>query len=307
MDEVFSGVVIRCAMVEKIHSGGPLTGHLAVVTGASSGVGRAIALALGRQGAEICVLGRNSDALAKTVDAVQQFSSATAFPLDLNKEEKFDSLLRYVEEKAGKLDILIHSAGVIHQDLMECARIEDMDTQYATNVRVPYLLSQCFLPALVKARGQIVFINSSVGIAVRRPEVGQYAATKHALRAIADSLREEVNPKGIRVLTLYLGRTATPMQQGLFQQEGREYHPASLLQPEDVASVVVHTLMLPRTAEVTDLHSPYDQGFVLICSASNLKIGFFASASVHLIQPSLVHQDGRNTFQTSSPQHRLMN
>ena len=240
-------------MSEKIKSVGPLTGRLAVVTGASSGVGRAIALALARQGAEICALGRNSDALAQTVDAVQQLSSATAFPLDLNKEEKFETLLRYVEEKAGKLDILIHSAGVIHQDPMERARIEDFDSQYATNVRAPYLLSQRLLPALMKAHGQIVFINSSAGIAVRRAEVGQYAATKHALRAIADSLREEVNPKGIRVVTLYLGRTATPMQQGLFQKEGRDYHPESLLQPENVASVVVHTLMLPGTAEVTDI------------------------------------------------------
>src|SRR5438094_319306 len=83
------------------------------------------------------------------------------------------------------------------------------------------------------------------GLGVKRPEVGQYAATKHALKAIADSLREEVNPKGIRVLTVYLGRTATPMQQAVFQQEGREYHPDTLLQPEDVASVVVNALMLP--------------------------------------------------------------
>jgi NADP-dependent 3-hydroxy acid dehydrogenase YdfG len=240
-------------MVEKIHSAGPLTGRLAIVTGASSGVGRAIALALARQGAEICALGRNSDALAQTVAAARQFSAAIAFSIDLNKEEKFESLLQYVEEKACKLDILIHSAGVIHQDPMERARIEDFDSQYATNVRAPYLLSQRLLPALMKAHGQIVFINSSVGIAVRRAEVGQYAATKHALRAIADSLREEVNPKGIRVLTLYLGRTATPMQQTLSQKERREYHPESLLQPEDVASVVLHTLMLPRTAEVTDI------------------------------------------------------
>jgi NADP-dependent 3-hydroxy acid dehydrogenase YdfG len=240
-------------MVEKIHSAGPLTGRLAIVTGASSGVGRAIALALARQGAEICALGRNSDALAQTVAAARQFSAAIAFSIDLNKEEKFESLLQYVEEKAGKLDILIHSAGVIHQDPMERARIEDFDSQYATNVRAPYLLSQRLLPALMKAHGQIVFINSSVGIAVRRAEVGQYAASKHALRAIADSLREEVNPKGIRVLTLYLGRTATAMQQALFQQERREYDPESLLQPEDVASVVLHTLMLPRTAEVTDI------------------------------------------------------
>ncbi|MGB8989784.1 MAG: SDR family oxidoreductase [Candidatus Sulfotelmatobacter sp.] len=240
-------------MAEKVDSTAPLAGRLAVVTGASSGVGRAIALALARQGAEICALGRNSDALAQTVAAARQFSVATAFSIDLTKEEKFETLLRSVEEKAGKLDILIHSAGVIHQDRMERARIEDFDSQYATNVRAPYLLSQRLLPALTKARGQIVFINSSVGIAVKRPEVGQYAATKHALRAIADSLREEVNPKGIRVLSLYLGRTATPMQRALLQQEGREYMPETLLQPEDVASVVVHTLMLPRTAEVTEI------------------------------------------------------
>jgi NAD(P)-dependent dehydrogenase (short-subunit alcohol dehydrogenase family) len=240
-------------MAERIHSAGPLTGRLAVVTGASSGLGRAIALALARLGAEIFVLGRNSGGLAHTVAEAEKFSPATAFSIDLTKEEKFETLLRHVEEKAGKIDILVHSAGVIQQGLMERARIEDFDSQYATNVRAPYLLSQRLLPALTKARGQIVFINSSVGIAVKRPEVGQYAATKHALKAIADSLREEVNPKGIRVLTLYLGRTATPMQQALFQREGREYHPASLLQPEDVASVVVHTLMLPRTAEVTDI------------------------------------------------------
>jgi len=98
-----------------------------------------------------------------------------------------------------------------------------------------------------------VFINSSVGLAVKRWELGQYVATKHALNAIADSLREELNPRGIRVLMLYLGRTATPMQQAVFQQEGREYHQETLLQPEDVASVVVHAWMLPPTAEVTDI------------------------------------------------------
>jgi NADP-dependent 3-hydroxy acid dehydrogenase YdfG len=238
---------------ESIYGTGQLTGRVAVVTGASSGVGRAIALALARQGAELCAVGRNSNALAETVAAARQFSPATTFPLDLTVEENLETLLRHLEEKAGKVDILVHSAGVIHQDLMERARIEDLDLQYATNIRAPYLVSQRLLPFLARARGQIVFINSSVGLAVKRPEVGQYAATKHALKAIADSLREEVNPKGIRVLTLYLGRTATPMQQALFQQDGREYHPETLLQPEDVASVVVHALMLPSTAEVTDI------------------------------------------------------
>ena len=173
--------------------------------------------------------------------------------MDLTAEENFECLLRHLDEKVGKLDVLVHSAGVIVQDNMGRSRIADFDRQYAINVRAPYLVSQRLLPFLVKARGQIVFINSSLGLAVKRPEVGQYAATKHALKAIADSLREEVNPTGIRVLTVYLGRTATPMQEILQLQEGRIYHPESLLQPDDVASMVVHAIMLPLTAEVTDI------------------------------------------------------
>jgi NAD(P)-dependent dehydrogenase (short-subunit alcohol dehydrogenase family) len=136
---------------------------------------------------------------------------------------------------------------------MERSRIADLDLQYAINVRAPYAVTQRLLPLLAAARGQIVFINSSVGLTAKRSDVGQYAATKHALKAITDSLREEVNPKGIRILAVYLGRTATPMQESICRKEGRVYHPETLLQPEDVASVVLQALMLPPTAEVTDI------------------------------------------------------
>lgn len=216
-------------------------------------MGRAIALALARHGVRLCVVGRDQDRLAETVSGAQQFSPVTSFQIDLTAEASFQPLFRYIEEEAGRLDILIHSAGVIHQEPMERARIEDLDEQYATNLRAPYLLTQRLLPLLTATHGQIVFINSSAGISAKRPEIGQYAATKHGLKAIADSLREEVNPKGIRVLTVFLGRTATPMQETLCRQEGKVYQPEMFMQPEDVASVVVHSLMLPRTAEVTDI------------------------------------------------------
>jgi NAD(P)-dependent dehydrogenase (short-subunit alcohol dehydrogenase family) len=238
---------------EKSHKNSDLAGRVAVVTGASSGIGRAVALALSRQEVRLCAIGRESRTLAETVAAAQQFSPATGFQIDLTVEENLQPLLRYLQAETGRVDILVHSAGVFHQDQMERARIEDLDLQFATNVRAPYLLTQHLLPLLTAARGQVVFINSSVGLAVKRPEVGQYSATKHALRAIADSLREEVNPKGIRVLTVYLGRTATPMQEALCRLEGKVYRPEILMQPEDVASVVVHSLMLPTTAEVTDI------------------------------------------------------
>jgi NADP-dependent 3-hydroxy acid dehydrogenase YdfG len=141
----------------------------------------------------------------------------------------------------------------MRQATLEAARIEDLDVQYSVNVRAPYMLTQHLLPLLTAAQGQIVFVNSTVGLMAKRPEVGQYGATKHALRAVADSLREEVNANGIRVLSVYLGRTATPLQETIHRLEGREYHPEALLQPDDVAAVVLQALFLPPTAEVTDI------------------------------------------------------
>jgi len=224
-----------------------------VVTGASSGIGRAIAVALAREGVRVAAIGRNPVTLAETVAAARQFSNVAGFEIDLTADSQLQPLLQHLQAGSGGLDILIHSAGVIHQGLMQAARVEDLDEQYSTNVRAPYALTKRLLPLLTKARGQIVFINSSAGVSAKRAEIGQYSATKHALKAIADSLREEVNRKGIRVLTVYLGRTATPMQATLFRQEEKAYHPEALLQPEDVASMVVQALMLPPTAEVTDL------------------------------------------------------
>jgi NADP-dependent 3-hydroxy acid dehydrogenase YdfG len=102
-------------------------------------------------------------------------------------------------------------------------------------------------------RGQIVFINSSSGLTAK-PNSAPYNATKHALKAIADSLRAEVNAFGVRVISVYLGRTASEMQERIHRAEGKPYRPELLLQPEDVAAVIMNALALPRTAEVTDIH-----------------------------------------------------
>lgn len=229
-----------------------LAGKVAVVSGASGGIGRAIAIALSTEGARVYALGRNQYGLEKTVAAAQKYSEASSFKADLSDEAEFQALIQHLQS-ASRLDILIHSAGVIHQSTMQSGAAQELDLQYSVNVRAPYLLTQRLLPQLTASRGQIVFINSSAGLVAKRPDIGQYAATKHALKAIADSLREELNPKGVKVLSLYLGRTATPMQAAIFQQEGREYDPDILMQAEDVATVVIHSLTLPPTAELTDI------------------------------------------------------
>ena len=109
------------------------------------------------------------------------------------------------------------------------------------------------LPAIKRQKGQIVFLNSSVAQQKARAELSIYAGSKYALRAIADSLREEVNACEVRVLSVYPGRTATAMQEDIFKSESREYPKDQLLQPEDIARSVLDALTLPRTAEVTDI------------------------------------------------------
>jgi NADP-dependent 3-hydroxy acid dehydrogenase YdfG len=111
---------------------------------------------------------------------------------------------------------------------------------------------QIVLQLLRKAHGQVVFINSSAGLAAR-PDAAQFCATQHALKALADSTRAEVNQDGIRVLSVYPGRTATSRQAALYAKAGAKYRPELLLQPEDIASVVLNAITLPRTAEVTDI------------------------------------------------------
>jgi short-subunit dehydrogenase len=148
--------------------------------------------------------------------------------------------------------VLVHCAGTIAIGTTGESRAEDLNRLYRINLLAPYLLTRGLLPNLTACAGQIVFVNSSAGLRAREG-AAQYAATKHALRGFADSLRDEVNEDGVRVVSLFLGRTAGKVQAAVFEREGRPYDPSQLMQPDDVASVIAHTLGLPRTAEVTDI------------------------------------------------------
>ena len=230
------------------------TEQVAVVTGASSGIGRAIALGLGAQGATLCLVGRNLEALEAVAKSPHTMAPRSlCYHADLTLDDDIRELTACLQRDFGHIDLLVHSAGVISLGRLESAPIEDFDWQYRINVRAPYALTQALLPMLRARRGQVVFLNSSVGLNARA-DVGQYAATKHALKAIADSLREEVNAEGLRILSVFLGRTATPMQAAIHKMEGRAYHPDRLMQPEDVADVVINSLSLPPSAEMTDIN-----------------------------------------------------
>lgn len=229
-----------------------LQGQLAVVTGASSGIGRAIALALAASGARLCLVGRKRETLQAVARAAGgEGAQHRCYEADLAVHTAVQRLLEMMARDLSAVDILVHGAGVIGRGTVE-AGANDLDDQYMVNLRAPYMLTRALMPALKAQRGQVLFVNSSAGLTATAGS-SQYAASKHALKAFADSLRDEVNPDGVRVISLFLGRTATPMQAAVHADEGKPYRPELLMQPEDVAEMAVHALALARTAEVTEI------------------------------------------------------
>lgn len=231
-----------------------LKNQIAVITGASSGIGKAIALELAEQGVEICLVGRNLTTLKAVEESARLLSpSIKSYKADLTIDNDIDKLKTHLQQNIGHVDILIHSAGIFSMGMLEYTSVEDFDKQYKINVRAPYLLTQTLLPMIKSCHGQIVFINSSAGFRTKAC-LSQYSATKHALKAIADTLRHEVNDYGIRILSIYPGRTASPMQAIVHEMEGKVYHPEYFIQTDDVANVIISMLAMPRSVEITDVN-----------------------------------------------------
>ncbi len=225
-----------------------------VVTGATSGIGRAIARSLAAAGMALGIVGRDTTRLAAVSSEIRTHAvRVESYLADLCSDDDIRRVSSDLQREFGALDVLIHSAGIFSAGRLLQASIDEFDALYRVNVRAPYVLTQALLPMLSVRRGQVVFINSSAGLRARAG-IGAYAASKHALKAIADSLRAEVNELGIRVITVYPGRTATPQQEKIHEQEGKQYRSELLLQADDVAKAVLGALDMPRTAEVTDIH-----------------------------------------------------
>ncbi|WP_067561459.1 SDR family NAD(P)-dependent oxidoreductase [Halofilum ochraceum] len=225
----------------------------AVITGASQGIGRAFALALGRRGGHVLLGARHTEALEAVAEEVAHAGGeALTRHLDLTDAQSIGAFTEFIGDRLPRLDLLINCAGAYARGGIEELTGERFDALYQTNVRGPLVLTQALLPALKASRGDIVFMNSSA-IFGSGAGVGGYASTRHALKGLTDALRSEVNADGVRVLSVYPGRTNTPLQEAIFAAEGRDYDPARLLQPEDVVSTVLHCIDLPETAEVTEL------------------------------------------------------
>lgn len=215
-----------------------------LVTGAGSGIGAVLTRRLLDRGDALVLLARSeqgAEGLRASYDGVRTVVADLAHP------EQVDDL-----DLPERLDSVVHAAGVV-----DLGRVAELTTaswleQVTVNLVAPAVLTRRSLPALRAARGTVVLVNSGAGL-FAHPQWSAYAASKHGLKALADSLRGEEAGNGVRVTSIFPGRTATPMQAKVHEQEGKDYDPADWIAPGTVAEAILHVLDLPRDATICDL------------------------------------------------------
>ncbi|KUL37103.1 short-chain dehydrogenase [Streptomyces sp. NRRL F-4489] len=219
-----------------------------LITGAGSGIGAAVARRLAERGEELWLLARD---IGRAKELAERFPGAHTLVGDLSTPEKLDRSLGY-QRLPERLDSLQHIAGVIELGAVADLPAKAWQRQLAVNLVAPAELTRLLLPLVRVAQGDVVFVNSGAGLAANA-QWGGYAASKHGLKALADALRAEEHDNGVRVTSVYPGRTATPMQESTHRQEGKAYDASRWIDPESVATAILTAIDLPRDAELKDV------------------------------------------------------
>jgi len=230
---------------------GRLDGKVAIVTGGSRGIGRAIAAALAGEGAAVVLAARSQEKLAEAADEVRR-AGGTAEPVvtELTSEESIRDLVRRTEQRFGRLDILVNNAGVTHSAKLEETRTEDLERCWTINARAPFILCREALPLLRRAEaGTIVNISSVVGVK-GYPRQSAYTASKHALRGMTISLAEELRDTNIRVHVICPGGVDTEM----VRRVRPDINKAELIGPHEIAELVLYLVTRKGNAVVDELH-----------------------------------------------------
>ncbi len=230
---------------------GRLNGKVAIVTGASRGVGRAICIAFAKEGATIVLAARSPEKLEETAKEVREAGGKAEIVItDLTREEAIKNLMKVANEKFSRLDILVNNAGVTVSAELEHTTTADWDRLFAVNARAPFILCRESLPLLKKApRAYIINIVSVVGVKCYALQ-SAYTASKHALRGMTKSLAEELRDSNVRVHSICPGGIDTDM----IGQIRPDIKKEDLMRPEEIAELVVYLVTHKGNAVIDELH-----------------------------------------------------
>ncbi|OGC02902.1 MAG: hypothetical protein A3G35_19440 [candidate division NC10 bacterium RIFCSPLOWO2_12_FULL_66_18] len=228
-----------------------LQGKVAVVTGASTGMGRAITVAMAAEGATLGLVARNADRLEEAAAQARTGGAVLAFPGDVADNDLVKRVVREMVEQFGRIDILVNNAGTnsFHRNLADLS-VEDWNRVMSTNLTGAFLFTRHVLPHMRKAgKGLIINISSGAGLQPSAPAGAAYSASKHALHSLTGSINAEERRHGIRASVIAPGETDTP-NLDLRPRPPSKEDLAKMLRPDDVASAVIYVATQPDSVAV---------------------------------------------------------
>ena len=188
-----------------------LTGKVAVVTGAGSGIGRAIATVFGRQGARVIAMDRDESAAAGTADTIRSaHGTASAVACDVGNAVQVSGVFTGIERSEGRLDILVNNAGIAHVGTIEQTSEDDFDRLYRVNVKGVFLCSKAAVPIMLRQGGGVILNLASIVALVGVPERFAYSMTKGAVHTMTKSIAIDYVKQNIRCNCICPARVHTP-------------------------------------------------------------------------------------------------
>ncbi len=239
--------------------GGRLRGKIAVVTGASSGIGAAIAKEFAREGAAVVIAARRADRLKEIVDAIEADDGAAfARRTDARSEADIEALFAFVDKEFGRLDLLVNSAGIADHTPTVDLSLERWRDIVDTNLTSTFLCCRAAMRRMVKQkRGRIINIGS-ISAKSPRPNAIAYTSTKFAMEGMTRSLALDGREHGVTVSILHPGSTVTELVPGM-----DEYGPEQSMNPADVAAIAALMASLPDGVNFMEaLAFPIGQAFL---------------------------------------------
>jgi NAD(P)-dependent dehydrogenase (short-subunit alcohol dehydrogenase family) len=228
-----------------------LASKVAIVTGASRGIGRAISIALAKEASTIVLAARSIEKLKETAEKVREAGGKTEIVVtELSEEDSIKNLVKTTNEKFHRLDILINNAGITHSAKLEQTATEDWQRCINVNARAPFILCREALPLLKKSQAAYIINIASVLGVKGYPFQSAYTSSKHALRGMTISLAEELKGSNIRVHLLCPGGVDTDMVGSVRPDIPKN----DLIKPEEIAELVLYLVTHKGNAVIDELH-----------------------------------------------------